>query len=306
MTGWTKYVLKATVERVGALTPNMSTEREIVLVQAYDEVLDPIVVQRTWEESLTYMAVISGRSFAIGSSIPLWIKFVPQAKVAIVRISVALEERTSYIKPQPHACRHEVPQRWPLLKLQGTGTDTGTALLPPPAPDTLDSLQAYLCPDQSDEVVARTLDPLGPWELAFTLPVPKEANISSAHKESTVRVTHCLRLTFRVQRLSSGLGGPGAERDKKRGMYDIVIEAPLIIAHALTAEGDGASLPNYSHRSPTAHDTASASLSPTQRDTVDRWLALGQAADAHRPPPPPYPADVFSHPVVSDDQDHWD
>jgi hypothetical protein len=71
--GSNTYTLKAVVRRPGALTPNLSCEKEVVLIHAPDEEggeeTDSIVVERTWEEALTYRVFVSGRSFACGSKV---------------------------------------------------------------------------------------------------------------------------------------------------------------------------------------------------------------------------------------------
>lgn len=69
----------------------------MTLVTAPDEdALDEaesIVVERSWEDQLSYLVVLSGKSFPIGTKIPLWIKFVPLAKIRIHRIVVTMEEK---------------------------------------------------------------------------------------------------------------------------------------------------------------------------------------------------------------------
>ena len=88
--GHIEYTLRATVSRSGPLTLNLTNHREVTLVQAPDtestEETDPIIVERTCEDTLSYMVVVSGRSFAIGTQIPLWLKFVPIGKIRIHRV----------------------------------------------------------------------------------------------------------------------------------------------------------------------------------------------------------------------------
>lgn len=130
--GRNTYALKALVRRSGPLTPNLSCEREVVMVHAPDEEgieeTEAIIVERSWEEALTYRVFVSGRSFACGSKIPLWIKFIPLGeKIRLWRFTAVLEEKTNYYAKGRKVARHESPRRWSLLKLVG---EEGRPLLP--------------------------------------------------------------------------------------------------------------------------------------------------------------------------------
>jgi len=97
--GSNAYNLKAFVHRSGPLTPNLVTEREVTLVHAPDEdgmeESDAIVVERNWEDALSYMVVLYGKSFPVGGKIPVWCKFVPLGKCRIHRIVATIEEKVS-------------------------------------------------------------------------------------------------------------------------------------------------------------------------------------------------------------------
>lgn len=120
--GRNTYSLKAVVKRSGPLTPNLSCEQEVVMVHAPDEEgseeAEAIIVERSWEESLTYRVFVSGRSFACGSKIPLWIKFIPLGeKVRLWRLTAVLEEKTKYFAKGRKVSRHETPRRWVLIRI---------------------------------------------------------------------------------------------------------------------------------------------------------------------------------------------
>ncbi|CAO1636663.1 unnamed protein product [Sympodiomycopsis kandeliae] len=120
--GSNTYTLKAVVRRSGPLTPNLTCEKEVVLVHAPDESgteeTEAVVVERTWEDALTYRVFVSGRSFACGSTIPLWMKFIPLGeKVKIWRLTASLEEKIHYYAKQRKVARHETPRRTILLKV---------------------------------------------------------------------------------------------------------------------------------------------------------------------------------------------
>lgn len=92
------------------------------------EETEAIVVERTWEDALTYRVFVSGRSFACGSKIPLWIKFIPLGeKVRVWRLTAVLEEKTHYYAKGRKVARHETPRRWTFLKLM---SPNGKPLVP--------------------------------------------------------------------------------------------------------------------------------------------------------------------------------
>ena len=52
---------------------------------------ESIIVERQWDTQMQYLIVISGRSFAIGSTLPISVTFMPWTKMKIHRISVLIE-----------------------------------------------------------------------------------------------------------------------------------------------------------------------------------------------------------------------
>lgn len=93
--GAVTYRLKATVHRPGTFTHKLTTSREVVLIASPGEddleESDNITVQREWDSQMHYAIIISGRAFAIGSSIPLHVTFMPISKMKIYRISAIVE-----------------------------------------------------------------------------------------------------------------------------------------------------------------------------------------------------------------------
>lgn len=92
-----KYELEAVVERAGAFRPNLIGIKEIPLIRTPGddclEHVEPIAISRTWDNKLHYDVVITGKSFPLGSKIPVAIKFTPFAKVGCHRISVFITEK---------------------------------------------------------------------------------------------------------------------------------------------------------------------------------------------------------------------
>lgn len=52
---------------------------------------ESIIVERQWDMQMQYLIAISGRSFAIGGSIPFSITFVPWTKMKVFRLSIVIE-----------------------------------------------------------------------------------------------------------------------------------------------------------------------------------------------------------------------
>ncbi|KAM3541192.1 hypothetical protein ARSEF1564_005883 [Beauveria bassiana] len=98
--GSVKWEMHATVDRAGAFKPNLHGVKEIPIVRLPDqmsqEMSEPISISRQWENQLHYDIVISGKSFPIGSKIPIAFKLTPLDKVHIHKLKVFLTESTEY------------------------------------------------------------------------------------------------------------------------------------------------------------------------------------------------------------------
>lgn len=98
--GSVKYELEALVERSGAFRANLVGAKELTLIRAPSEgsleQVEPIAISRNWEDQLHYDIVISGKSFPLGSSVPIAFKLTPLAKVQCHRIKVFVTENIQY------------------------------------------------------------------------------------------------------------------------------------------------------------------------------------------------------------------
>jgi arrestin-related trafficking adapter 3/6 len=98
--GSVKYELEATVERAGAFRGNLVGSKEVVLIRTPAEgsleQVEPIAIARNWDQQLHYDIVISGKSFPLGSQIPIAFKLTPLAKVQCHRIKVFITESVEY------------------------------------------------------------------------------------------------------------------------------------------------------------------------------------------------------------------
>ena len=98
--GNVKYELEALVERSGAFRANLVGSKELTLIRAPSEgsleQVEPIAISRNWEDQLHYDIVISGKSFPLGSYVPIAFKLTPLAKVQCHRIKVFVTENIQY------------------------------------------------------------------------------------------------------------------------------------------------------------------------------------------------------------------
>lgn len=98
--GSVKWELETVVERAGAFKPNLHGSKEVLLVRVPDqlslEMTEPISISRQWEDQLHYDIMISGKSFPIGSKIPIAFKLTPLAKVQVHKLKVFVTESIEY------------------------------------------------------------------------------------------------------------------------------------------------------------------------------------------------------------------
>jgi hypothetical protein len=120
--GSVKWMLEALVERAGTFKSNLHGSKEVIVVRAPDqnslEQVEPIAISRQWEDQLHYNIVISGKSFAIGSKIPIAFKLTPLAKVQCHRIKVFITENIEYFCKEKRVTRKDAQRKILLLEKQ--------------------------------------------------------------------------------------------------------------------------------------------------------------------------------------------
>lgn len=98
--GSVKYDLEAVVERAGAFRPNLLGNLEVPVIRTPAEgsleQVEPIAISRNWEDQLHYDIVISGKSFPLGTHVPIAFKLTPLAKVECHRIKVYVTENIQH------------------------------------------------------------------------------------------------------------------------------------------------------------------------------------------------------------------
>jgi arrestin-related trafficking adapter 3/6 len=128
--GSVKYNLEACIERAGAFRQKLVGSKEIPVIRAPAEnsleQVEPIAISRTWEDQLHYDIVISGKSFPLGSQIPIAFKLTPLAKVQCHRIKVLVTENIEYWANNRKVHRLEQHRKIPLLEKRSDGPTCST------------------------------------------------------------------------------------------------------------------------------------------------------------------------------------
>ena len=118
--GEVKYELEAEVTRSGAFRANLEGKKEITLIRAPSEgsleQSEPIAISRNWEDQLHYDIVISGKSFPLGSQVPIAFKLTPLAKVQCHRIKVLVTENIEYFCSNKRVHRMEPTRKVQLFE----------------------------------------------------------------------------------------------------------------------------------------------------------------------------------------------
>jgi hypothetical protein len=113
--GAVKYELEATLERAGTFKANLLGSKEVVVIRTPAEgsleQVEPIAISRNWDDQLHYDIVISGKSFPLGSQIPIAFKLTPLAKVQCHRIKVYVTEAVEYFCANKRVHRTEPARR---------------------------------------------------------------------------------------------------------------------------------------------------------------------------------------------------
>lgn len=117
--GFVRYDLEAIVERSGAFRPNLLGSLEVPVIRTPAEgsleQVEPIAISRNWEDQLHYDIIISGKSFPLGSQVPIAFKLTPLAKVECHRIKVFVTENVQHWTADKRVHRLQQPAKKVLL-----------------------------------------------------------------------------------------------------------------------------------------------------------------------------------------------
>lgn len=112
-----KYELEVVVQRYGAFRANIRGTKGVTIIRTLGEgsleQVEPIAFGRHWNDKLCFDIVISGKSFPLGSQVPIAFKLTPLAKVQCNRIKVLVTENIEYF-----CSKKQVHRTGPMRKVQ--------------------------------------------------------------------------------------------------------------------------------------------------------------------------------------------
>ncbi|KAI8626085.1 hypothetical protein F5Y19DRAFT_478920 [Xylariaceae sp. FL1651] len=283
--GSVKWELEAIVERAGAFKPNLHGAKEIRIVRVPDqlslEMTEPISISRQWEDQLHYDIMISGKSFPIGTKIPIAFKLTPLAKVQVHKLKVFVTESVEYWTTDRRVTRKD-PGRKILLfeKAAGKPLDklyeaseikvlSGGELSPDQRDDaraaarrrrSMEASMNHTAPQPLPEPSENILGDLdlglesfwGPTEMEMNIQIPtceqmaKDKNVR-LHPDCSwknVNVYHWIKIVMRISRLD-----PEDPAGKRRRHFEISIDSPFTVLDCRATQANTA-LPEYSGLEP--------------------------------------------------------
>ncbi|KAG9246748.1 hypothetical protein BJ878DRAFT_540008 [Calycina marina] len=106
-----KWMLNCEVVRSGTFKSNLQGEKEVLVVRSPSEdsleLVEPISISRKWEDQLHYDIMISGKSFPLGSKMPIAFKLTPLAKVQVHKLKVYVSENIEYFTNDHKVARRD-------------------------------------------------------------------------------------------------------------------------------------------------------------------------------------------------------
>ena len=261
--GYVKYELEALVERAGAFRANMMGVKEVTLIRAPAdgslEQVEPIAISRNWEDQLHYDIVISGKSFPLGSKVPIAFKLTPLAKVQCHRIKVFITENTEYFCSGKRVHRMEPTRKVLLFEKRADGPSMSrfpgsTMRITSGGGIPYDQRQAAsegqeVMPQDTTNLLGRLEGDsnIGPTEMEFSVQLPgcqdnldKESpsHLNFDTTYTNVQVHHWIKIVMRLSK-------PDDVEPGKRRHFEISIDSPFHILSCRASQANTA-LPAYS------------------------------------------------------------
>ncbi|SPJ84052.1 uncharacterized protein FTOL_10568 [Fusarium torulosum] len=278
--GSVKWELHATVDRAGAFKPNLHGTKEVSIVRVPDqlslEMTEPISISRQWEDQLHYDIVISGKSFPIGSKIPIAFKLTPLAKVQVHKLKVYVTESIEYWTNDKRVTRKDPGRKILLLeKSAGKPLDSSYAssevrTLRGGEPDpeqrrqareaaarrrTQEATRRQTAAEPLPEPSANLLGDLdlgletiwGATEIEANVQIPtcemmaknKELRLNPDCSWKNVNVFHWIKVVMRISRLD-----PEDPTGTKRRHFEISIDSPFTVLNCRATHAN-TNLPAY-------------------------------------------------------------
>ncbi|KAH8704054.1 arrestin domain protein [Talaromyces proteolyticus] len=261
--GFVRYDLEAIVERSGAFRPNLlgSTEIQVVRTPAEGslEQVEPIAISRNWEDQLHYDIVISGKSFPLGSQVPIAFKLTPLAKVECHRIKVYVTENIQHWTQDRAVHRFQPPKKVLLFEkradCQSVSTYPGGSMRVTAGGGVpWDQREAAARgQEQANRGMTSLLGNLsndvgvGPTEMEFNVQLPSCHTMKGKdegqrlHFDTTyenIQINHWIKIVLRLSKID--------ENDPtKRRHFEISIDSPFHILSCKATQGN-IYLPAYS------------------------------------------------------------
>ncbi|OQD78349.1 hypothetical protein PENDEC_c001G06107 [Penicillium decumbens] len=261
--GFVRYDLEAIVERSGAFRPNLLGTMEIPVIRTPAEgsleQVEPIAISRNWEDQLHYDIVISGKSFPLGSQIPIAFKLTPLAKVECHRIKVYVTENIQHWTADKSVHRLQPAKKVLLFEKRAESASTSTypgSTMRVTAGGGID-WDHRAAAARGEEIVDRTRTNLlgnlsndssgvGPTEMEFNVQLPSchemkgRDEAQRLHFDTTyenIQINHWIKIVLRLSKVD--------EKDTgKRRHFEISIDSPF---HILSCKATQANiyLPAY-------------------------------------------------------------
>lgn len=260
--GSVKYELEAVVERSGAFRSNLVGSKEVTVIRAPAEgsleCVEPIAISRNWEDQLHYDIVISGKSFPLGTQVPIAFKLTPLAKVQCHRIKVLITENIEYFCSNKRVHRMEPTRKVQLFEKRADSPPTSTF---PGSTMRITSGGGIPYEQRAQAAAGEDVIPndttnllgnldgesnIGPTEMEFNVQLPscqsmKERERSQRlHFDTTyqnIQVHHWIKIVMRLSK--SDVNDPS-----KRRHFEISIDSPFHIL-SCRATQQNISLPAY-------------------------------------------------------------
>ncbi|KAL4782014.1 hypothetical protein BJX76DRAFT_369438 [Aspergillus varians] len=271
--GFVKYDLEAIVERSGAFRPNLLGTLEVPVIRTPAEgsleQVEPIAISRNWEDQLHYDIVISGKSFPLGSQIPIAFKLTPLAKVECHRIKVYVTENIQHWTSDKSVHRFQPAKKVLLFEKRADQTSTSTypgSSMRVMAGGGIDWDQRAAAA-RGEEIVERGRTSLlgnlnnesgiGPTEMEFNVQLPSCHEMKNRdesqrlHFDTTydnIQINHWIKIVLRLSKQD--------ERDPgKRRHFEISIDSPF---HLLSCKATQANIYLPAYTSPDSEPATQA------------------------------------------------